>query len=102
MAVVRGEMADDARAAGGGVHNGDHVAKLGFEGRVEVGAALDADETVGVCELGEDVSEGWNGVFLAFWRDGEGWQLKEGRRRGGQTKAQARARAWGHGHGHEQ
>ena len=54
VAVARGETADDARAADGGVHDGHHVAELGFEGGVEVRAALDGDEAVGVCELGED------------------------------------------------
>ena len=42
------------RAADGGVHDRDHVAQLGFEGRVEVCAALDRSEVVRVCELGED------------------------------------------------
>jgi hypothetical protein len=54
-------MANDACAAGGGVHDGDHVTELGFEGGVEVGgastevqlgAALGGDEAVRVCELG--------------------------------------------------
>jgi hypothetical protein len=51
VAVAGGETADDARAADGGVHDGDHVAELGFEGRVEVGAALDGGETVGIGDL---------------------------------------------------
>ena len=54
VTVARGEAPDDAGAADGGVHDGDHVAQLGFEGRVEVGAALDRGEAVRVCELGED------------------------------------------------
>jgi hypothetical protein len=54
VAVAGGEAPDDARAADGGVHDGEHVGQLGFEGRVEVGAALDRGEAVRVCELGED------------------------------------------------
>ena len=54
VAVARGETANDARAADGGVHDGEHVAELGLEGGVEVGAALDGGEAVRVCELGED------------------------------------------------
>ena len=54
MAVAGGETADDARAADGGVHDGDDVAELRLEGGVEVGAALDGDEAVRVCEFGED------------------------------------------------
>jgi hypothetical protein len=54
VAVAGGETADDAGAADGGVYYGDHVAELGFEGGVEVGAALDGGEAVGICEFGED------------------------------------------------
>jgi hypothetical protein len=36
------------------VYYGDYVAELGFEGGVEVGAALDGGEAVGICEFGED------------------------------------------------
>ena len=54
VAVAGGETADDARAADGGVHDGDDLAELGLEGGVEVGAALDGDEAVRVCEFGED------------------------------------------------
>ena len=54
VAVAGGETADDAGAADGGVHYWDHVAELGFEARVEVGAALDGGEAVGVCEFGKD------------------------------------------------
>ncbi len=54
VAVAGGETADDARAADGGVHDGQDVAELGLEGRVEVGAALDGDEAVRVGEFGED------------------------------------------------
>ena len=53
VAIARREAADDARAADGGVHDGDDVAELCLEGRVEVGAALDGDEAVRVGELGE-------------------------------------------------
>ena len=53
VAVAGGETADDARAADGGVHDGDDVAELCLEGRVEVGAALDGDEAVRICEFGE-------------------------------------------------
>jgi len=69
VAVARGEPADDARAADGGVHDGEHVAELGFEGRVEVGAALDGDEAVGIGEFGEDADVA--AVFeLEAWRKG--------------------------------
>ncbi|SRR6266403_3461010 len=54
VAVAGGETAYDTGAADGGVYYGNHVAELGFEGGVEVGAALDGDEAVGVCEFGED------------------------------------------------
>ena len=54
VAVSRGETADDAGAADGGVYYGYYVAELGFKGRVEVGAALDRGEAVGICEFGED------------------------------------------------
>jgi hypothetical protein len=37
----------------GGVHDGDHIAELGLEGRAEVGAALDGNGAAGVCEFGE-------------------------------------------------
>ena len=46
MAVAGGETADDARAADGGVHNGDDLAELRLERGVKVGAALDGDEAV--------------------------------------------------------
>ena len=54
MTVACGKTADYARAADGGVHDGDHVAQLGFEGRVEVSAALDGGKAVRICEFGED------------------------------------------------
>ena len=54
MAVAGGETTDDAGAADGGVYYGDYVAELCFEGRVEVGAALDGGEAVGICEFGKD------------------------------------------------
>jgi hypothetical protein len=54
VAVAGGETADDAGAADGGVYYGYYVAELGFEGGVEVGAALDGGEAVGICEFGED------------------------------------------------
>jgi hypothetical protein len=54
VAVAGGETADDASAADGGVHYWDYVAELGLEGGVEVGAALDGGEAVGICEFGED------------------------------------------------
>jgi hypothetical protein len=67
VAVARGETADDPGAADGGVHDGEHVAELGLEGRVEVGAALDGDEAVGIGELGEDADVA--AVFeLETWR----------------------------------
>ena len=53
VAVAGSETADDARAADGGVHDGDDVAELRLERGVEVGAALDGDEAVRVCEFGE-------------------------------------------------
>ena len=56
MAVACGETADDARATYGGVYDGDHLAQLGLESRVEIGAALDGDEAVRVCEFGEDTN----------------------------------------------
>ena len=43
MAVAGCKTTDDARAADGGVHDGDNLAKLRLERRVEVGAALDGD-----------------------------------------------------------
>ena len=54
MAVAGGETAYDAGAPNGGVYYGDNVTELGFEGGVEVGAALDGGEAVGICEFGED------------------------------------------------
>ena len=54
MAVACGETADDTDAADGGVHYGDYVAELGFKGGVEIGAALDGGEAVGICEFGKD------------------------------------------------
>ena len=54
MAVAGGETADDASAANGGVYYWDYIPELGFEGGVEVGAALDGCEAVGICEFGED------------------------------------------------
>jgi hypothetical protein len=54
VAVAGGETADDARAGDGGVHDGDDVAELRLECGIKVGAALDRDEAVRVCELGED------------------------------------------------
>ena len=54
VAVAGSETADDAGAADGGVYYGDYVGELGFEGGVEVGAALDGGETVRICEFGED------------------------------------------------
>jgi hypothetical protein len=56
VAVACGETTDDARATYGGVNDGDHVTQLGFESRVEIGAALDGDEAVRVCEFGEDTN----------------------------------------------
>ncbi len=46
VAIAGGETADDAGATDGGVYYGDYVAELGFEGGVEVGAALDGGEAV--------------------------------------------------------
>ena len=54
VAVACCETTDDAGTADGGVHYWDYVAELGFEGGVEVGAALDGGEAVGICEFGED------------------------------------------------
>jgi len=54
VAVAGGETANDAGAADGGVYYWDYVGELGFEGGVEVGAALDGGEAVGICEFGED------------------------------------------------
>ena len=54
MAVAGCKTADDARAADGGVHDGNDLAKLCLECRVEIGAALDGDEAVSVCEFGEN------------------------------------------------
>ena len=54
VAVAGGEAADDAGAADGGVYDWDDFAEVGLEGGVEVCAALDGDEAVGVGELGED------------------------------------------------
>jgi hypothetical protein len=54
VAVAGGETADDASAANGGVHYWYYIPELGFEGGVEVGAALDGCEAVGICEFGED------------------------------------------------
>jgi hypothetical protein len=51
VAVAGGKTANDARAADGGVHDGDDFAELRLERGVEVGAALDGDEAVCVCEL---------------------------------------------------
>jgi len=46
VAIVGVETANDAGAADGGMYYGDYVAELGFEGGVEVGAALDGGEAV--------------------------------------------------------
>jgi hypothetical protein len=54
MAVASGETADDARATDGGVHDGDDLAELRLERGVEVGATLNGDEAVRVCEFGEN------------------------------------------------
>jgi hypothetical protein len=54
MSVASGETADDARATDRGVHDGDDLAELRLERGVEVGAALDGDEAVRVCEFGEN------------------------------------------------
>ena len=54
MAVASCKTTDYARAADGGVHDGDDVAELRLECRVEVGTALDGDEAVSVCEFGEN------------------------------------------------
>jgi hypothetical protein len=54
VAVVGFEAAEDAGAANEDVYNGDYVAELGFESGVEVGAALDGGEAVGVCGFGEN------------------------------------------------
>ena len=54
VAVAGGETADDAGATDGGVYYGDYFSELGFEGRVEVGAALDGGEAVRICEFGKD------------------------------------------------
>ena len=54
MAVARSETPDDARASDGGVHDWDYLVELCLESGVKVGAALDGDEAVRICELGED------------------------------------------------
>jgi hypothetical protein len=54
MAVASGETADDARATDGSVHDGDDLAELRLERGVEVGATLNGDEAVRVCEFGEN------------------------------------------------
>jgi hypothetical protein len=54
MSVASGETADDARTADGGVHDGDDLAELRLERGVEVGATLNGDEAVRVCEFGEN------------------------------------------------
>jgi hypothetical protein len=99
VAVARGETADDARAADGGVHDGDDVAELGLEGGVEVGAALDGDEAVGVGELGEDADvavvfelEAWEVDVRECARIGlETWDVRvamEGKMGGGRERRQ--------------
>lgn len=40
MPVARRETSDDARAADGGVHDGDNIPQLSLKGRIEVSAAL--------------------------------------------------------------
>ena len=56
MAVAGCKTTDDARTADGGVHDRDDLAKLCLERRVEIGAALDGDEAVSVCEFRENAN----------------------------------------------
>jgi hypothetical protein len=56
MAVASGEMANNAHATDGGVHDRDDLTELCLECRVEVGAALNGDETVRICEFGENAN----------------------------------------------
>jgi hypothetical protein len=51
VVVAGGKTANDACAANGGVHNRDDFAELPLECGIEVGAALDGDKAVCICEL---------------------------------------------------
>ena len=53
VAVAHRHAAEDPAAADRGVHDGDDLVQLGLEGGVEVLAAADGHEAVGVGQLGE-------------------------------------------------
>ena len=53
MSVTGGKTANDTRTSDGGVYDGDDVAELRLERRVEVCAALDGCEAVRICKFGE-------------------------------------------------
>jgi hypothetical protein len=51
VTVAGGKTANDACAIDGGVHDGDDFTELCLKHRVEVGAALNGNEAVCICEL---------------------------------------------------
>lgn len=54
VAVANGQSTDKASAGNAAVHHWDDIAQLGIEGAVEVCAAANGDEAVGIGEAAED------------------------------------------------
>lgn len=54
ISIPNGQTTHEARTGNAAVDHWNHISQLGIKGAVEVGAATDGDEAVGVCQTAED------------------------------------------------